>query len=45
MALIYKANEIEIWAVGLEYLVFGVTVSGDPIACPSLDMAYEVAAR
>ena len=30
---------------GSEFLVFGVTLGGDPIACPSLAMAYEVAAR
>jgi hypothetical protein len=43
--LIFKAGKIEIWTVGSEFLVFGVTVGGDPIACPSLGMAYEVAAR
>ncbi len=43
--LIFKTGPIEIWSVGLEYLVFGVTANGDPIACPSLGMAFEVAAR
>jgi hypothetical protein len=43
--LIFKTGPIEIWAAGHEYLVFGVTVGGDPIACPSLGMAFEVAAR
>jgi hypothetical protein len=28
-----------------EYLVYGVTIGGDPIMCPSLGMAYEVATR
>jgi hypothetical protein len=43
--LIHKQGDIEIWTAGDEYLVFGVTMGGDPIACPSLGMAYEVAAR
>jgi hypothetical protein len=43
--LIFKTGRIEIWSAGREYLVFGVTASGDPIACPSLGMAFEVAAR
>lgn len=45
MTLIYKNGAIEIWTIGLEFLVFGVTVGGDPIACPSIGMAHEVAAR
>lgn len=45
MALIFKQGEIEIWTAGNEFLVFGVTLGGDPIACPSIGMAYEVAAR
>ena len=45
MTLIHKAGAIEIWAVGSEFFVYGVTIGGDPIACPSLGMAYEVAAR
>lgn len=43
--LIFKLGKIEIWAVGPEFFVYGVTVGGDPIVCPSLGMAYEVAAR
>jgi hypothetical protein len=43
--LIFKVGKIEIWTAGLEFLVYGVTVGGDPIACPSIGMAYEVAAR
>ena len=43
--LIFKSGEIEIWSAGSEYLVFGVTVGGDPIACPSLGMAFEVSVR
>ena len=43
--LIFKQGSVEIWTAGLEFLVFGVTLGGDPIACPSLGMAYEVAAR
>jgi len=47
--LIYRNGPIEIWLVteswGTDYLVFGVTVGGDPIASPSLGMAHEVAAR
>ena len=45
MNLIFKNGQIEIWSAGNEFLVFGVTVGGDPIACPSLAMAHEVAAR
>lgn len=45
MNMIYKQGQIEIWHCGNEWLVFGVTVGGDPIACPSIGMAYEVAAR
>jgi hypothetical protein len=45
MKLIFKAGEVEIWQCGTEWLVFGVTIGGDPIACPSLGMAHEVAAR
>jgi hypothetical protein len=43
--LIFKEGKIEIWTVGGEFFVYGVTIGGDPIACPSLGMAYEVAAR
>ncbi len=47
--LIYKNGSIEIWTVneswGTDYYVYGVTVGGDPIACPSIGMAHEVAAR
>jgi hypothetical protein len=45
MRLIFKQGQIEIWDIGNEFLVFGVTLGGDPIACPSIGMAYEVAAR
>jgi hypothetical protein len=43
--LIFKAGKVEIWAVDNEFYVYGVTVGGDPIVCPSLGMAHEVAAR
>jgi hypothetical protein len=43
--LIFKQGSIEIWMAGAEYYVYGVTVGGDPISCPSLGMAYEIAAR
>jgi hypothetical protein len=43
--LMFKRGKIEIWTAGNEFLVFGVTVGGDPIACPSIGMASEVAAR
>jgi hypothetical protein len=42
--LIFKNGLVEIWQVGAEYLVYGVTLSGDPIACPSVGMAHEIAA-
>lgn len=49
MRLIEKRGIIEIWEVaevyGSDYYVYGVTVGGDPIVCPSLGMAREVAAR
>lgn len=45
MRIIFRQGNIEIWSAGLEYLVFGVTDCGDPVACPSLGMAFEVAAR
>jgi hypothetical protein len=44
MMLIEKRGKIEIWQVGNEYYVYGVTVNGDPRVCPSLGMAREVAA-
>lgn len=47
MRLIHKHGHIEIWEVtepwGVEYYVYGVR--GDPRVCPSLGMAYEVAAQ
>lgn len=47
MRLLFKNGPIEIWAVteawGTEYYVYGVM--SDPRVCPSLGMAYEVAAR
>jgi hypothetical protein len=49
MRLIYNNGQIEIWAVneawGIDYYVYGVYSSGDPYICPSLGMAYEVAAQ
>jgi hypothetical protein len=49
MQLIEKHGQIEIWEIeeawGFDYFVYGVTVGGDPICCPSLGMAREVAAR
>jgi hypothetical protein len=46
--LIEKRGKVEIWEVTVggvtEWYVMGVTVSGDPRVCPSLGMAYEVAA-
>ncbi len=44
MHLIYKRGRIEIWQVGHEFFVYGVTLSGDPRVCPSLGMAQEIAA-
>ncbi len=32
MRLIFKNGSIEIWTAGNEFLVFGVTRGGDPIA-------------
>lgn len=43
--LIHKHGAIEIWQVGAEFFVYGVTMGGDPRICPSLGMAYEVAAQ
>lgn len=43
--LIMKSGKIEIWQVDDEFYVYGVTVGGDPIVCPSIGMAREVAAR
>jgi len=49
MALLYKLGNVEIWSVpevwGVDYYVYGITVSGDPVVCPSLGMARERAAR
>lgn len=48
MRLIHKSGPVEIWAVnmpwGIDYYVYGVSLNGDPRVCPSLGMAYEVAA-
>jgi hypothetical protein len=48
MKLINKRGKIEIWAIqerhGIDFYVYGVTQNGDPRICPSLGMAYEVAA-
>jgi hypothetical protein len=43
--LILRSGKLKIWTVGAEYLVFDVTIGGDPIACPSLSMAFEIATR
>jgi hypothetical protein len=43
--MILKHGKIEIWQVGGEFFVYGVTAGGDPVICPSLGMAREVAAR
>lgn len=44
MKLIYRNGPFEIWAVqeayGLDYHVYGCTNSGDPLVCPSLDIAF-----
>jgi len=45
MRLVLKNGPIEIWCVGDEYFVYGVTMGGDPVVCPSIGMAREVAAR
>ena len=49
MKQIFKSGPVEIWRVnepwGLEFYVYGVTQSGDPRVCPSIGMAYEVAAN
>ena len=49
MKLIFKNGPFEIWEVhesyGSDFYVYGVLASGDPRICPSLGMAYEVAAR
>lgn len=49
MELIEKRGNIEIWRVtesyGDDFYVYGITASGDPIVCPSLDMARAKAAR
>lgn len=46
MTLIEKRGRIEIWEVretwGFDYYVYGVL--SDPVVCPSLGMAREVAA-
>lgn len=46
MRLIHKAGRIEIWEVteayGLDFYVYGI--NRDPIVCPSIGMAREVAA-
>lgn len=42
--LIAKFGKVEIWEMDGEFYVYGVTMGGDPRVCPSLGMAYEVAA-
>lgn len=44
MKLIYINGPIEIWSIYGEFYVYGVMHSGDVVVCPSIDMAYEVAA-
>lgn len=47
MKLVFKNGTIEIWAVtesyGTDFYVYGIL--RDPIACPSLGMAMEKAAK
>lgn len=47
MRLIAKYGRVEIWEVsetyGFDFYVYGVL--SDPVVCPSLGMAREVAAR
>lgn len=47
MKLLRKVGRIEIWLVresyGDEFYVYGVTMGGDPIVCPSWGMACEKA--
>lgn len=45
MTLVFKNGPIEIWSVGDEFFVYGVTTGGDPVVCPSIGMAHEIAAR
>jgi hypothetical protein len=49
MTLVFKNNAVEIWSVnerwGIDFWVYGATASGDPRVCPSIGMAYEIAAR
>lgn len=49
MKRIHRSGRIEIWEVresyGRAYFVYGVTAGGDPIVCPSIGMAFEVASR
>lgn len=46
MKLVYENGSVQIWAVteshGVDYYVYGV--GHDPIVCPSLNMAQELAA-
>lgn len=48
MELIFKSGRVEIWSVterhGKDFYVYGVTESGDPVVCPSLGMARDIAA-
>lgn len=49
MKCIHKSGKIEIWQIkmsyGYDYLVYGITISGDPVTCPSIGMAFEKAAQ
>lgn len=46
--MLLKEGPVEIWEIvssePTHYIVYGVTESGDPRVCPSLDMARSVAA-
>jgi hypothetical protein len=43
MKLIHRHGRVEIWEIDGEFYVYGITT--DPRVCPSIGMAYEVAAN
>jgi hypothetical protein len=45
MKLIFREGKIEIWSVGHEFYVYGITLCGDPMVCPSIGMAWAMAAK
>jgi hypothetical protein len=45
MKLIFREGKIEIWSVGHEFYVYGITLGGDPMVCPSIGMAWAMAAK